>query len=655
MDNDSHKKPSKKIDSLFDLKPDKESLKFLIVYLSFGFAWILFSDSVLEWMIDDMQVIMKVQTYKGWLYVLVTGVIFYMIIRSKLIMIENNNQSLAASEQRYRLVVEGSNDGIWDWDLISGEYFFSIITKPIFGYTEDDFDNSMESWQSIYHPEDWSKTELYIRNFLTSNQVFYENTFRLRCNSGEYRWILSKGKLLRDKDNKPVRMTGSHTDITEKKLMEDKVNKLAYYDLLTQLPNRFRIEETCKEKITFYESGHRHEKFSFILIDIDNFKHINDTMGHKIGDQLVLHIKDILSNIVKPPDILARTGGDEFTLIVDETHNGDRTFHLMDDIMNEVRKPWFINDYDIFISVSAGIAFFPDHGINFEEISKNADIAMTHIKESAKDGYTIYQPSLVEKTWQRMLTISKLRNAIEKQEFFLNYQPIFDLAEHRLVGVEALIRWKDGEGNIVYPGDFIPLSEETGLIEAISDWVLQSVCTQLNEWETFKLKDFRVAINLSGRVLTGDNFLESIKNTLGFCDKVFNQIEFEITETAVISDFEKAIKALKNLKKLGIKISLDDFGTGYSSLTYLSKLPLDSIKIDRDFIKHILSEHAEEFMFKSIVDLAHDLGLKVIIEGVETEDQLKFVKKNGCDMAQGYYLGKPGPTSEIERILKQLI
>ena len=358
MDNDSHKKPSKKIDSLFDLKPDKESLKFLIVYLSFGFAWILFSDSVLEWMIDDMQVIMKVQTYKGWLYVLVTGVIFYMIIRSKLIMIENNNQSLAASEQRYRLVVEGSNDGIWDWDLISGEYFFSIITKPIFGYTEDDFDNSMESWQSIYHPEDWSKTELYIRNFLTSNQVFYENTFRLRCNSGEYRWILSKGKLLRDKDNKPVRMTGSHTDITEKKLMEDKVNKLAYYDLLTQLPNRFRIEETCKEKITFYESGHRHEKFSFILIDIDNFKHINDTMGHKIGDQLVLHIKDILSNIVKPPDILARTGGDEFTLIVDETHNGDRTFHLMDDIMNEVRKPWFINDYDIFISVSAGIAFF---------------------------------------------------------------------------------------------------------------------------------------------------------------------------------------------------------------------------------------------------------------------------------------------------------
>ncbi|HAE42305.1 MAG TPA: hypothetical protein DCG34_05215 [Clostridiales bacterium] len=655
MDNDSHKKPSKKIDSLFDLKPDKESLKFLIVYLSFGFAWILFSDSVLEWMIDDMQVIMKVQTYKGWLYVLVTGVIFYMIIRSKLIMIENNNQSLAASEQRYRLVVEGSNDGIWDWDLISGEYFFSIITKPIFGYTEDDFDNSMESWQSIYHPEDWSKTELYIRNFLTSNQVFYENTFRLRCNSGEYRWILSKGKLLRDKDNKPVRMTGSHTDITEKKLMEDKVNKLAYYDLLTQLPNRFRIEETCKEKITFYESGHRHEKFSFILIDIDNFKHINDTMGHKIGDQLVLHIKDILSNIVKPPDILARTGGDEFTLIVDETHNGDRTFHLMDDIMNEVRKPWFINDYDIFISVSAGIAFFPDHGINFEEISKNADIAMTHIKESAKDGYTIYQPSLVEKTWQRMLTISKLRNAIEKQEFFLNYQPIFDLAEHRLVGVEALIRWKDGEGNIVYPGDFIPLSEETGLIEAISDWVLQSVCTQLNEWETFKLKDFRVAINLSGRVLTGDNFLESIKNTLGFCDKVFNQIEFEITETAVISDFEKAIKALKNLKKLGIKISLDDFGTGYSSLTYLSKLPLDSIKIDRDFIKHILSEPAEEFMFKSIVDLAHDLGLKVIIEGVETEDQLKFVKKNGCDMAQGYYLGKPGPTSEIERILKQLI
>ncbi|HBH11922.1 MAG: Diguanylate cyclase/phosphodiesterase with PAS/PAC sensor(S) [Clostridiales bacterium 38_11] len=665
MNNDNQDKSKKTVVSIFKINPDKDSLKFLFVYLIVGFAWILFSDSFLGWMIDDMTLIMRFQTYKGWFYVLVTGIIFYLIIRSKLNLLEqsakevnesytkleDNSQSLAASEQRYRLVVEGSNDGIWDWDLINGTFVFSIKSKPVFGYEDDDLEDSVEAWESIYHPQDWLKSEIHIRNFLNSEKVFYENIYRLRCKNGDYRWILSKGKLMRNKDGAPMRMIGSHTDITERKQMEEKVNRLAYYDQLTELPNRFMIEEICIEKIDYYHK--LGEEFAYILVDIDNFKHINDTMGHKAGDQLILHVKNILSDLIKPPHVLSRTGGDEFTVILLVSQNREEVLILLDKILSEIRKPWIINDIDIFISISAGLAFFPEHGESFDEISKNADTAMTYIKESEKDGYAIYHPSMVAITWQRMLKISKLRNAIEKKEFYLDYQPIYNIVDHGFVGAEALIRWKDGEGNIILPGEFIPLAEETGLIDAISEWVLQSVCEQLNLWETFKFKDFRVAINLSGRVLTGDNFMKSIKKAVGFCDILFSQIEFEITETAVISDFDKAIKALHNLRKLGIKISLDDFGSGYSSLTYLQKLPLDSIKIDRDFIKHILSENAEEFMFKSIVDLAHDLNLKVIAEGVEIEDQLKFVKKNGCDMAQGFYLGRPGPPAEIEIILNQ--
>ncbi|MDP3386935.1 MAG: EAL domain-containing protein [Eubacteriales bacterium] len=667
MNNNNQDKSNKTADKLFKISTNKESLKFLLVYIIIGFAWILFSDTILEYLIDDMQVILKIQTYKGWLYVFVTGIVFYLIIRSKLVMIEQsaneinesymklekNSQSLADSEQRYRLVVEGSNDGIWDWDLINDTYVFTIKSKPNFGYEDGELTDSFESWKSIYHPEDWLKTEKYIRNFLDSDKIFYENTYRLRCKNGEYRWILSKGKAMRDKDGKPMRITGSHTDITDRKQMEEKVNRLAYYDQLTELPNRFMIEEIGIEKIDYYRN--KGEEFAFVLIDIDNFKHINDTMGHKIGDQLILHVKDILSDTIKPNHVLARTGGDEFSIIITDSHNKEEVLHLLDKILSDVRKPWLINDHDIFISISAGLAFFPEHGHSFDEISKNADTAMTHIKESDKDGYAIYHPSMIEKTWQRMLKISKLRNAIKKKEFYLDYQPIYNIADHRFVGVEALIRWKDVDGNTISPGDFIPLAEETGLIHSISEWVFQSVCDQLNQWDSIGFDNYKIAMNLSGKVLTGENLTSIIKNTYGICDSVFSKIEFEITETAVINDFEKAIIELNNLKKLGIKISLDDFGSGYSSLTYLQKLPLDSIKIDRDFIKHILSEDAEESMFKSIVDMAHDLGLNVIAEGVETEDQLRFVRKNGCDMAQGYYLGRPVSPGEIETILKQLI
>lgn len=356
MDNDNQDKSNKSGKSMYRINPDKDSIKFLFIYLVVGFAWILFSDSFLDLLIDDMTLIMRFQTYKGWLYVLVTGVIFYLIIRSKLILLDKNAQS---------------------------------------------------------------------------------------------------------------------------------VNKLAYYDQLTELPNRFLIEEIGIQKIDLYkEMG---EEFAFLLIDIDNFKHINDTMGHKVGDQLIIHVRDILSDIIKPPHVLARTGGDEFTVIISDSKNKVEVLQLLDEILSGIRKPWLINDHDIFISISAGIAFFPEHGENFEEISKNADIAMTHVKESEKDGYAVFNPSMVEKTWQRMLKISKLRNAIEKKEFYLDYQPIFNMDDHRFVGVEALLRWKDGEGKIISPGDFIPLAEETGLINGISDWVFQSICEQLNLWDVIGL------------------------------------------------------------------------------------------------------------------------------------------------------------------------
>ncbi|MCY6355691.1 putative bifunctional diguanylate cyclase/phosphodiesterase [Clostridium sp. ZS2-4] len=667
-----------------DLNPQLESLKIIIIYVIIGALWILLSDEVLDIFINDTHILKEVQLYKGWFYVVVTGAIFYFIINSKMMLfklaidkilegydelsfaneelmaldeelsqqydeLEKHRNELVISNQRYELAVEGANDGIWDWDLQTGVYFFTIKWKKELGYDKDELEHSLETWKTLLHPEDLQRVLDKIEAYLISKEGIYEDTYRIRCKDGQYRWILSRGKGVWDSQGNLIRIAGSHTDITEQVNLQDRLQSLAYYDTLTQLPNRTMLQEEVRKQIK--QAQEKKHKLAFIYFDIDNFKHINDTMGHDAGDKLILHIANMLLHEIKSPNLVARLSGDEFAIVLVNVENTNNIILEINRIFKYIRRPWILEKQEFYISASMGVAVYPEHGTDLSTLMKNADTAMFHIKENGKDGFGIFTCDMREKTWRYIQMSNQLRYAIQNEEFVLYYQPQIDLNTGKIIGVEALIRWIHPEKGFISPMEFIPFAEETGYIREIGEWVLKTACKQKRKWEEEGYSNIKMSINLSSKRLTQEGLVSNVQHILEEYNMNACNIELEITETAVMDDLQKAIEVLQQLKQLGITIALDDFGTGYSSLTYVQKLPIDILKVDREFIKNIINEDEESYIFKLIVELAHSLDLKVIAEGVETKEQLAFLKKNVCDIGQGYYFSRPIPASEIEKML----
>lgn len=668
-----------------DLNPRLESLKISIIYMIIGALWILLSDKVLDVFINDTNIFKQVQLYKGWFYVVVTGVIFYFIIKSKMMLfkvaidkilegydelssaneelmameeelsqqydeLEKHRNKLEISNQRYELAVEGSNDGIWDWDLKTGAYFFSIKWKKDLGYHKDELEDTLETWKTLVYPEDLQRSLDKMEAYLISKEGIYEDTYRIRCKDGQYRWILSRGKGVWDSCGNPIRLAGSHTDITEQMNLQNRLHSLAYYDPLTQLPNRTMLQEEVNKQIK--QAQERKQKLAFIYLDIDNFKHINDTMGHAVGDKLIVHIANILSYQIKFPNLVARLSGDEFAILLVNVENVNHIISEINHIFKYLRRPCILEKQEFYISASIGVAMYPEHGTDLSTLMQNADTAMFHIKENGKDGFGIFTSHMREKTWHYIQMSNQLRSAIQNEEFLLYYQPQINLESGKIIGVEALIRWRHPEKGFISPMEFIPFAEETGYIGEIGEWVLKTACKQKRKWEEDGYSHIKMSVNLSSKVLTKEGLVSSIQHILKEYSMNCCNIELEITETAVMDDLEKAIEVLQQLKELGITIALDDFGTGYSSLTYVQKLPIDILKVDKEFIKNIINEDKESHILKLIVELAHNLDLKVIAEGVETKEQLEFLRNNGCDIGQGYYFSRPVPASEIEIMLE---
>ncbi|MDF2568295.1 MAG: gmr, partial [Oscillospiraceae bacterium] len=692
--------------------------------------------------------------------------------------LEKSRNALEKSDQRYQLAVEGANDGIWDWDIQADTYFFSIKLKEVFGYEDGELENTFETWQRLLHPDDYGRTMKQLGQYMGRKEGIYENTYRLRCKEGEYRWILSRGKGVWDAEGTPIRIAGSHTDITEqielqeilrseKELsesiireapmlivildtdanitqfnpfseslsgykeqevlgknfvdlmipygykdraknlfkqiidqkhlrnneidiltkdgrivtilwnnnllhdengniqgitaigadiserinMERRLHTMAYHDSLTRLPNRTLLTEVAETQILYAEQSNK--KFAFVYIDIDNFKNINDTMGHAVGDKLIVYIGNILSKNIFAPNIVARLGGDEFAVLLVDVETEQDIIDEADRILKYFKKPWVLNGTEFFISVSIGIAIYPEHGKNLLTLMQNADTAMFRVKEIGKDGFCIFTTEMREKMWKHTQMTNQLISAIQNEEFLLYYQPLVDLKSEEIIGVEALIRWIHPEKGFVPPMEFITFAENTGHIGPIGDWVLKTAFMQKNIWNERGCLPVKMSVNLSGKSLLQKGLVEKIRDMLQEYHLEGRQVELEVTETAIMTDMKRAIEVLNQLKELGVTIALDDFGTGYSSLTYLQKLPIDILKVDRQFIKSIKQEDEELFIFQSIIQLAHNLGLKVVVEGIETKEQKAFVIKNGCDIGQGYYFSRPVPESEMEMILQK--
>lgn len=781
------------------VKPRLQAFKIIFYYFVLGVLWILLSDRLLQFLVRDNELFMTIQLYKGWFYVAVTGVIFYAIIRRNLFLykytidsillgyeelntayeeivamnedLELQRRDLLISDQRYKLAVEGSREGIWEWDLVNDVYFFSLKNKNSFGYEEDELDNTLDSWKSLIHPDDTIKSEIEISQYLKDGDGFYESTYRVRCKSGEYRWIACRGKAIWDSNNIPIKLAGSHTDITEhiileeslryekefsesiilkapiiiividingdviqynpyaekifgytkeevigrsfveviaaeitkeerqqllrsllqgyelkskaidikckngklktilwsnnilldkngsvtgvitigadiseRKELENKLHSLAYYDALTGIPNRIYLKQEVIKALK------TEDKVTLVTIDIDDFKHINDTMGHAAGDYFVKHIAGILTKLISKPNFIARISGDSFAILFIDVEDETLIFEQLDAILSEVRIPWKIKGQSFFSSVSIGVASYPEHGIDFSTLMQNADLAMFYQKEHGKDGYTVYDESMYAKTLKYIQMANQLKEAIINEEFLLYYQPQYDLQSGEIIGLEALIRWDHPIKGFIPPNDFIPFSEETGHIIPISEWVLKTVFEQKKEWEKKGYPPIKVSINLSGYIITKTSVMDRLYEIIEELKISPGEIEVEVTETAVMMELDKAKESLNKLKKLGVLIALDDFGTGYSSLTYLQRLPFDILKIDREFIKNVQDENEEMFIFNTIIDLAHKMDLTVVAEGVETKEQRDFLLKNNCDIGQGFYFCRPSPACEIEKL-----
>lgn len=428
------------------------------------------------------------------------------------------------------------------------------------------------------------------------------------------------------------------------------IKQLAYNDSLTQLPNRISFTEMLDNVLYTLR---QEETVAVMNIDIDDFKVINDTLGHSYGDELLIDVTHRLKQALTEDDYLARIGGDEFILLSQNIMNISQYEDKIKKVMKVFSYPFVLSTKEFFVTVSIGIALAPNDGKTSQVIIKNVDTATYAAKDRGKDRYCYFDASMNEKLMNKIEMQSELRKAIENKEFVAYYQPQIQLQDNKLVGFEALIRWKQEDGTLVPPIDFIPLAEETGLIVPIGQYILIEACREIKLWNDKGYKDLTMAVNLSARQFRDRDFVQMLTDIIDEVGVNPKNLELEITETLALEDMEYTVATIKKLQELGIKFSLDDFGTGYSSMHYLKSLPIDILKIDKSFLATLLEDESEQKIVKTIINMAQILELEVIAEGVESEEQAEYLKQMNCDMAQGFLYSRPVPSNEAYELIKQ--
>lgn len=639
-------------------RPEFESLKIIIKYLVIGVFWILFSDRIVSSIIESQKLQEEIQLYKGWFYVVVTSGIFYLIIMRVLKMYTSSidkillgyeeligtHEELISMNEELKLHVE-EHMKLQESLRAEKELSNHIIIDASSIVIVYDTKGTMIQYNPCAEKIFGRKKEEMIGQ---RREEFFlgigECETKVMCGDGRYKAILWNNSALCDKDGNITGVVSVGTDITTRREMEEELERLAYYDTLTNLPNRAYLEKITEEEIA------SNKKFALVNMDLDNFKHINDTLGHSVGDDFIQYVANILCNATLAPDVVVRLSGDQFAFLVhvkDQKNLSDWLEH----ILGKIRSPWNMNGQKFMVTATFGVACYPEHGSDFSGLMQNSDIAMFYQKEHGKDGFAMYETDMFEKTLHNIMMSNQLKEAIDNKEFILYYQPQFDLVTGSLIGVEALVRWKHPLKGFIQPNDFIPFSEQTGQIIPISIWVLQEAIRQKREWESRGYQHIKMAINFSGHIFNDKTIFETMCILFEEMQIRPDEIEIEVTETAVMMELEKAKSFLHKLKGLGITIAMDDFGSGYSSLNYLQLLPFDILKIDKEFIKNVTNDK-ETYIYQMVVELAHKMGLRVVAEGIETREQKDFLVCNNCDIGQGYYFNKPMPADEIEKLLQ---
>ncbi len=551
-------------------------------------------------------------------------------------------QELLHSNERFQLAASAVNCVIYDWDIQRNTVERTAAgLLNVLGYSPQEAQPTTNWWKSRVHPDDRQHTCQQVWSALANNGSDFAVEYRIRHRSNQYRYVWDKGIIVRNSDGQAIRVVGSFLDISDRKQVEDQLLHDALHDQLTGLSNRALFMDRLAWVLE-YAKRHVDYLFAVLFLDLDRFKVVNDSLGHTIGDQLLIAIAGRLQVCLRPSDTIARLGGDEFTILLSDIKDVREVTRVADRIHKQLAAPFNLNGYEVFTTASIGIALSKTDYDRPEELLRDADIAMYRAKTLGKARYALFGEDMHTSAVARLQLEMDLRRAIERQEFQLHYQPIVSLETGRITGFEALLRWQHPNRGLISPAEFISVTEETGLIIPIGQWVLREACSQMHEWRRqLPTLPLTINVNLSGKQFTQPDLVEQIKQVLQETDLEACNLGLEITECVIMENTEAVSSTLFELRALGIQLHMDDFGTGYSSLSYLHRFPMDVLKIDRTFISRIGASAKNLEIVRTIVMLAHSLGMKVTAEGVETEEQLAQIRALKCEYGQGYFFSKP--------------
>jgi diguanylate cyclase (GGDEF)-like protein/PAS domain S-box-containing protein len=538
--------------------------------------------------------------------------------------------------------------GNWTKDLKTARTTWSSELSRIFALDERAV--RADDIRRFDHPEDAAAVRDAVEEFERTHEP-YRIDHRIVLGDGSVRFVQEQAEFSFGDDGKPARVIGTIVDVTERKLAEVRLAYLAHHDALTGLPNRTMLTERLEHSMAYAQ---RQNRFVAVLfIDLDRFKAINDTRGHAVGDELLRQVATRLRSVVRATDTVARSGGDEFIVVAGDVGSAGDVLSVAHSARAAFEAPFLLGDEEAFVSASVGVAVYPRDGVDVDTLIKNADAALYQAKDRGRDNIQYFTADLVESAARKSALEADMRRALERGEFLLYYQPLVGLRSGRQLGFEALLRWQHPTLGLVLPEEFIPLAEESGLIVPLGEWVLEAACTQHKQWELDGYDVGRVTVNISARQFQHRDLAATVEKVIAKTQIAPSALELELTETLLMNDVPNTVATLRTLRAMGVAISVDDFGTGYSSLGYLKNFPIDSLKIDRTFVRDITTDRYDEAIAAAIVALARSLGMNVIAEGVETPGQLAQLLRLGCDEGQGYHFGVPAPPEACMALLER--
>ncbi|MEQ9328570.1 MAG: EAL domain-containing protein [Rhodospirillales bacterium] len=623
-------------------------------------------DSVIEALTDGKSLTLDMQTHRKsgdsfWAQVNISPVgvengetTAYAVLIDDVSERVNARRALEESEQRYALAVAGANDGIWDWNMRTGRIYFSDRWKQMLGYVDGDLNGDLDGWLDLVHKEDVDDVRNAIERHTLGATPHFSSEHRILHRDGSYRWVSARGLIVRDENNEPVRMAGSFTEITDRKTFENQLFHDAFHDTLTDLPNRALFTDRLNHAINRSRRKSA-EPFAVLFLDFDRFKIINDTLGHQVGDRMLMEISARLTKCLRPSDSIARFGGDEFAVLIEDLHDKTEVIMVTERIIDSMRRPFLLEGHEIVSSASIGIAIGDGDYTHTEDVLRDADIAMYEAKRAGKDQYVVFDSAMGATVVRALQIENDLRRAIERDELRLVYQPIVDLSTGHIASFEALLRWRHPVQGEISPVEFVPVAEDSGLIQDIGLWVLEAACRQTVDWmKTYPdVPPIAMSVNVAPRQLGQPSLVGNVRRVLEETGMPPELLRLEITESAIMENRMLITERLEELKRLGVPLYVDDFGTGYSSLGHLQSFPIDALKIDRTFVFRMGQNGDNSEIVRSVTALAESLNFKVVAEGIEHEHHLRILCSLPCQYGQGYLFSAPVEKDVAEKHFRE--